>query len=72
MSIYTYKDKLWLYEQMKTPTEDDSRYILMYLKKNDETYTENRNGIFFDLERLSDRTIDALMMYYKYMKPMVE
>jgi hypothetical protein len=72
MSIYTYKDRLWLYEQMKQPSEDDCRYILTYLKKNDETYTENSNGVFIDLEGLSDRTIDVLMMYYKYVKPMTE
>ena len=71
-SIYTYREKLWLYEQIKTPSQDDSQYVLHLLKKNKEEYSVNMNGVFFDLERLCDDTLRELMVYYKHMKPLYD
>jgi len=72
MSVYTYREKLWLYEQMKYQTEDDTFYIYRLLKKNGEDYTVNSNGVFFDMNRLSDDTIRELNMYYKVLRPLIE
>lgn len=72
MSIYTYQEKLWLYEQMKHQTDDDTYYIYRLIKKNGEDYTVNSNGVFFDLDRLSNDTIRELNMYYKVLRPLIE
>ena len=42
------------------------------LKTAVEDYTENTNGIFFDLNRLRDETLQEMMSYYKVVKPMIE
>lgn len=72
MSIYTYQEKLWLYEQLLKQTEDDTYYVYRVIKKNGEDYTVNSNGVFFDLDRLSDDTIRELNMYYKRLRPLIE
>lgn len=72
MSIYTYQEKLWLYEAMKTQTLDDAYYIFRVLRKNSEVFTENTNGVFFDLDGLKDTTIQELMMYYRSLKRLIE
>ena len=72
MSIYTYHEKLWLYEQMIRQTEDDTFFIYRVIKKNGSEHTVNSNGVFFDLNRLSDDTIGELMTYYKVVRPLTE
>jgi len=72
MSIYTYQEKLWLYERIGRPTKDESFYIYRLLKRNDETYTTNSNGIFFDIDTLSDDTLRDLMLYYRVLQPLIE
>ena len=52
MSIYTYQEKHWLYQQMKEQTPDDMYYIYRLIKKNGETHSVNSNGVFFDLSRV--------------------
>lgn len=72
MSIYTYEEKFWLYEQMKHMDKDDQFYIFRLLRKNSEDYTENTNGIFFDMNRISNETLREMMVYYKVLKPLIE
>jgi hypothetical protein len=72
MSIYTFQEKLWLYEHMKNQTEDDTLFVYRVLKKNDEEFTENSNGLFFDLDRVSNESIRELMMYYKVVRPLTD
>jgi hypothetical protein len=69
-TIYTYRDKLRLYEQMKNQSDDDSHYVLHLLKKNKEEYSVNMNGVFFDLNYCNDDTLRELMVYYKHLKPL--
>lgn len=71
MSKYTFREKLWLYEQMKGSSEEDQRFIVRLLIKKEESFTENSNGIFFDLERLMDETLEELINYYQYVKPLL-
>ena len=68
-SIYTYKDRHDLYLLMTSLTEEDARYVFSVLKKNDDEFSENSNGIFFDINRVSDRTICELIMYFKRPHP---
>ena len=53
-------------------TDDDTYYIYRLIKKNGEDYTVNSNGVFFDLDRLSNDTIRELNMYYKVLRPLIE
>ena len=68
-SIYTYKDKYELYLLMTSLTEEDARYVFSVLKKNDDEFSENSNGIFFDMNRVSDRTMCDLIMYFRHLRP---
>jgi hypothetical protein len=67
-SIYTYKDKHDLYLLMASLTEEDARYVFRVIKKNDDEFTENSNGIFFDMNRVSDRTLCELIMYFTHLR----
>ena len=67
-SIYTYKDRHDLYQLMTDLTEEDTRYVFHVLKKNDEEFSENSNGIFFDMNRVSDRTMCDLVMYFRHLR----
>jgi len=71
-SIYTFKERRWLYHQTKTLTPDDIQHILHIIRKNGDDYTVNSNGVFFDMERLSDESIRELMVYYKLLKRLAE
>jgi hypothetical protein len=71
-SIYTFKERRWLYLQTKTLTGNDTNYIFHVIRKNNEDYTVNSNGMFFDMERLSDESIQELMVYYKLLKRLEE
>lgn len=71
-SSYTFKERRWLYQQTKTLTQDDIQYILHIIRKNGEDYTVNSNGVFFDMERLSDESIRELFVYYKLLRRLVE
>jgi len=67
-SIYTYKDKHDLYQLMTNLTEEDARYVFSVIKKRDEEYSENMNGLFIDLNRMSDNTLCELIMYFKHLR----
>ena len=71
MSIYTYQEKHWLYQQMKEQTADDMYYIYRLIKKNGEAHSVNSNGVFFDLREVSDETLRELMVYYKSLRPLM-
>lgn len=68
-SIYTYKDKHDLYLLMTGMTDGDARYVFGVIKKNDDEFSENSNGIFFDINRVSDRTLCELIMYFRHLRP---
>jgi len=40
--------------------------VLRILQKHKVNYTENRNGIFINMNNLSDASLDALQEYLKY------
>jgi hypothetical protein len=71
-SIYTFKERRWLYQQTKTVTQKDIQYILHIIRKNGDDYTVNSNGVFFDMERLSDESIRELMVYFKLLRRLAE
>jgi hypothetical protein len=71
MSVYTFKERRWLYLQMKELNADDTRYIYHLLERNKEAYSTNSNGSFFDLERANDDTVRELFIYYKTLRPLL-
>lgn len=72
MSIYTAREKIRLYEKMKEQTKEDSYYIYRVLIKNGEGHSVNSNGVFFDLDAVSDETLRDLTMYYNVLRPLRE
>lgn len=72
MSIYTNQEKFRLYQMMKEQTKEDTYYIYRVLIKNGENYSVNSNGVFFDLEAVSDKTLQDLAMYYNVLRPLKE
>ena len=68
MSLFSFRERQWLYQQMRELSEDDIRYIYRVIRKNNEQCSVNTNGIFFDLERCSDNTLTELLLYYKSLK----
>jgi hypothetical protein len=72
MGTFTFKDKLWLYQQLLVQTYDDKIFIWRVIKRNRESFTENRNGVFFDLEGVSDATLEELMIYYRVLRKLIE
>lgn len=72
MSVYSIGEKQWLYRQIGRPSERDAHYLFRTLVRHGENYTENSNGIFFDLDSLSDDTIRDLMTYYKTIRPSLD
>jgi hypothetical protein len=43
---------------------EDNKIIVTILMYTHEPYTENSNGIFFDVEHAKNETIDLLIRYF--------
>ena len=56
----SYSDRVELYALLRNLSDTDAKAILAILQEQKEDYSENRNGVFFDLEQVSDRTIKHL------------
>ncbi len=50
-------------EDIKTLQTDEYHEIFRILKRNDVEYSENTNGIFFDLNLVSDEVFEKLSTY---------
>lgn len=62
--VFTYEDKLKLKEEIIKLTKYD--WINIYndiLKKNNESYTTNSSGLFFDLINISNESLDMIKKY---------
>ena len=42
--------------------------ILKILEKNDVNYSENNNGVFINLTKISENTLNEINKYVKYVK----
>lgn len=65
MTIYTFNDKSEIKTQLEKLNSFNSIYIFNILKKNNEKYTVNTNGLFFDLLEISNKSIGEIEKYLK-------
>jgi hypothetical protein len=58
-----YELRKQLMEEIKKMSNEQYKEIFRILKRNNVSYTENSNGIFFDLNAVSDITIQELQKF---------
>ena len=68
MTIYTFNDKKDIKDKLEKLNSFTSIYIFNILKKNNEKYTINSNGLFFDLLEISNKSIEEIQNYIKNLK----
>ena len=61
---YTYKDRYRLYQHLQDLSKEDCEIVIRILHHTGDPYTENSNGVFVDLERISDEGIKLLLIYF--------
>lgn len=57
----TYPERSILYNLLHNLSDTDAKSILEIIKENGEEWSENRNGVFFDLGRVSEKTVRLLL-----------
>lgn len=45
-------------------TKEDCEIVINILRHTEEPFSENSNGVFFDLNQAKDETIDLLLQYF--------
>lgn len=62
----TYEERKKLHENLKHLVKSEYEQIFRILKAHNEPYTENSNGIFFDVTSIADDTFTdmAKFMYF--------
>lgn len=68
MTIYTFNDKSEIKNRLEKLNNFNSIYIFNILKKNNEKYTINSNGLFFDLLEVSNKSIGEIEGYLDSLK----
>jgi len=61
-----YKDRKQLFDNIKILVKPEQEEIFRIIRKMKENYTENANGIFFDVSLLSDDTILQIKEYIDF------
>ena len=61
---YEQRKKIW--ETIKTLNKSEQEELFKILKFSNVEYTENTNGIFFDVAKLSDTTIQKIMNFLAF------
>jgi Bromodomain extra-terminal - transcription regulation len=62
----TYEQRKQFFENLKILVKSEYEEIFRILKKNKEEYTENSNGIFFDVMAVSEITFAQFQEYMHF------
>lgn len=62
----TYEDRKKMFEVMKILVKSEQEEIYRIIRKSKETYTENSNGIFFDLSSISEYAYSQIKEYLEF------
>jgi Bromodomain extra-terminal - transcription regulation len=62
----SYEKRKHFFENLKILVKSEYEEIFRILKRNKEQYTENSNGIFFDVNTVSDPCFQALQEYMNF------
>lgn len=62
----SYDEKKSVFEDIKLLAKPEQEELFRIIRRMKENYTENSNGIFFDLTLLSDQTFEAIKEYLHF------
>jgi len=63
---YSYEERKNIFEHIKGLVHSEQEEIFRIIRKTKENYTENSNGIFFDLSTISESTFVQINEYLKF------
>jgi hypothetical protein len=63
-----YEKRKQMLDDIKLLSKDQYEEIFRIIKRNNVEYTENSNGIFFDLNNVMDDTIEKIFSFLDYCK----
>ena len=73
MNIFTelemassYEERKKVFENLKVLVKPEQEEVFRIIRKTKENYTENSNGIFFDLSLISDETFNQIKEYLEF------
>jgi hypothetical protein len=66
MNAITPDERKRVFDAIKTLVKPEQESIFRIIRKSKETYTENSNGIFFDLNTVSDESFSHIKAYLDY------
>jgi hypothetical protein len=62
----SYEQRKLLFDNLKILTKPEYEEVFKIIYKNKESYTENSNGIFFDLLNIAEDTVYQLKNYIEF------
>ena len=62
----SYEDRKVIFENIKILDKPEQEEIFRIIRKTKENYTENSNGIFFDLTSISDESFGLIKEYINF------
>lgn len=66
MSGITHDERKRIFDSIKTLVKPEQESVFRIIRKTKESYTENSNGIFFDLSSISDDTFLQIKDYLDF------
>jgi len=66
MAAKAYEDRKKVFDTIKILSKPEHEEIYRIIRKTRDTYTENSNGIFFDLNTISDDAFSQIKSYLDY------
>jgi hypothetical protein len=64
--VVSYEERKKMFELIKLLVKPEQEEIFRIIRKEKESYTENSNGIFFDLSVISDETYNQIKSYLDF------
>lgn len=61
--LFSFETKKNMFNRINKFTSTEMMYIFQIIVSEGETYTRNKNGIFFDLNNLNDKTLNRIKEY---------
>lgn len=65
-SSISYEDRKKIFDTLKLLVSTEQEEVYKIIRKYKETYTENYNGIFFDLNTISDEAFIKIKEYIDF------
>ena len=63
---YSYEERRNIFEHIKVLVDSEQQEIFRIIRKTKENYTENSNGIFFDLSTISESAFVQINEYLNF------